>query len=212
MPYPKGRVLPKSYVLRRRRLRKSKVSRGVRLKRDLQTYDVRSTLAFTNANATYAVLNAMVPGTGTNTRIGDKVVMKSIRQRWILQQNVAQALIQYVRVLLVWDKQPNGVNPANPLPLITTAVEDQPNPDYQYRFKIMKDICVQLGVPGATTSSDGCQEIVEYYKKVNLSSFYTAGAGAIADIATGALLLVSYCSTAVNPPTLVYSSRIHYEV
>lgn len=179
---------------------------------DLQTYDVGGTLVPTNANAVYAVLNLPVPGTGTNSRIGDRIRIKSIKLRIINQPNTLQAaLVQYVRWLLVWDRQPNSALPASPLPLLTTAVETMPNVDYKYRFKILKDELNIVADDGIITPKDTDNSIWTFYRRSNLTCQYVAGAGAIGDLATGALLLVAYGSTAVNPSNLIYYSRIHYE-
>lgn len=193
---------------KRRRVLTINPMRG--MKSDLQTFDQRSTLAMTNANATYACLNFPVPGTGTNTRIGDKIRIRNIRVRFIIQQINTPAL-EYGRIILFWDSQPNGAFPASPLPLLSVAIEDQPNPDYAYRFKILKDILIQYGSATLSTSKDGLQEIQNYYTKTDLTTQFSAGAGGIADIASGSLCIMTLNNTAVNPATLVYASRIHYE-
>jgi hypothetical protein len=185
-------------------------SRG--LSGDLQTYDVGGTLSPTNANAVYAVLNAPVPGTGTNTRIGDRIRIKSIQLRLLIVPNVLQAgIVEYVRWLLVWDRQPNGALPASPLPLLSTAVEIMPNVDYKYRFEILKDELNIVADDGSVTPVDTSNSIFNFYKKCHKVSQYTGSAGTIADIASGSLLLVAYGNGAVTPSSIVYYSRIHYE-
>lgn len=216
MAYPKGRFV-KALSLNLKRRRKTrryggKMMMGRGLSGDLQTFDASGSLTPTNANAVYAVLNLPVPGTGTNTRIGDRIRIKSINIRVICQPNTLQAgVVEYVRWLLVWDRQPNSALPANPLPLLTTAVETMPNVDYKYRFVILKDSLNIVADDGIITPKDTSNAIWTYYKRCNLVSQYVGSAGTIADVASGSLLLVAYGSTALNPSSLIYYSRIHYQ-
>lgn len=56
-------------------------------------------------------LNLITQGPGVCQRIGNKISMKSIRMRFYLQETAANEDILYSRLMVVYDRQTNGVYP-----------------------------------------------------------------------------------------------------
>ncbi|CAF4696889.1 unnamed protein product, partial [Rotaria socialis] len=58
----------------------------------------------------WVLLNGVVQGAGNNQRIGNKISMKALRMKGQII-NLATALQTYGRLLVIYDKQPNGALP-----------------------------------------------------------------------------------------------------
>lgn len=166
------------------------------------------------------LLNHIGPGTGPNQRIGRKYVIKSIQLRMrVTQSAVADTANAFdidhpsygVRILVVWDKQPNGVAPA-----ISDILQGTPhsvaltNLDNRNRFRIIIDKHfgtanqVSTAISTAVQLNSGCH-MWKKYKKCNLTVINNANGNAdIGDINTGALWFVSVseASSTANPSEL----------
>jgi len=164
--------------------------------------------------------NAMAKGTDYNTRIGRKILIKSIYTRITISPRVAGTPNgnATARTLLIWDLHPKGEGQPNLTDIFqvlgagTTTMNSTVlmNLNYRERFVVLWDKTIALGFMGAAANGESCVHIKKY-KKVNLSVTYNNTGAGIANIATGALYLVSLGdSVTPNFPKGVGVVRIRY--
>jgi len=144
-------------------------------------------------------LSSILPGTGSNQRIGRQVRIVGIVVRGILNSatNVGAANEGDAWSMdVIWDKQPNGALP------LTTEVYDNgpgpsivnlPNANFAKRFTFVKRVQVsgRAGIPTA-------QAIVDCTIKTNKLVSFDSSFGTTADIETNNLLF-TVASTDPNP-------------
>jgi hypothetical protein len=144
-------------------------------------------------------------------RVGNKIVIKSISIRFGLSTTVIAGAIASFRMLLIYDKQPNGAFPA-----IGDIIMDQPaalttslssiNIANKSRFQFIRDNFVTINAGG-----DQCR-IVHTYAKGRWETEYGGNVGSIADFRTGSILLLIFYSFQVvgNCSINQMQSRIRY--
>lgn len=135
-----------------------------------------------------ALLNGCAEGVGPSQHIGRKTQMKSIELKMINRSTPATGVDQMFRVLVVYDRQPNGV--ALQIADVLTAINVQTmrNLDNRMRFLILMDKQGSVNASGESFSENAWT----WYKKVNLPVVYDATADAtIASISTGSLYLIA---------------------
>lgn len=160
------------------------------------------------------VLNMMAQGTSANTRIGQRILIKSIQLKInLVRENAATTTLQQVHLSLVYDRQSKGAVAAvygdvwggNTFP-----GTDLRNADGLGRFFVIWDHVENIeGVNMGGSSS----KFIEFFRKVNLPVYYNTGnAGTVADIDTGALILMVKGSTAAGADDVdtTISARIRF--
>jgi len=134
-------------------------------------------------------VNAMVAGTSAVTRIGRRIVMKSLQIRGLIyRENAATTTNQFMRLVVVFDRQPNGSATVAPwTDMYNTATPHTlKNMANAGRFFTLMDKNIDI-----TAANGGNTEVsINEFIKFNLPVYYNAGvAGNVADISTGALLV-----------------------
>lgn len=185
---------------------------------ELGTYDVSTTAT---ASTTGVVTLLFVPTRTGNTyqdRHGDSTVIKSINISFTVKPGtttVTNSYPQYVRVMLFWDNQPNGAVPGGALPLSALTVNAMTDPQYSYRFTLIRNWKFLMGsssngLAGELPSLQG-----NFFKSgLNLVSNFSGNAGTIADITTGALYLYVIGDTAAvnnENPVVTFVSRVKFQ-
>nr|AOV86227.1 putative capsid [uncultured virus] len=178
-------------------------------------------------------------GSDFNNRIGRKCVLKSVYLKWRCFPNYVeepQAAIYnaaftqpqtMVRVLLVWDTNPNGVIPEieDILQKTSTNVPDPfsfINMNNRDRFRILLDKVHQFTAivkTNQSTTSIGSNQTWngKKFKKLNLETiFNSTSAGTIGDISSGALYLCGLGTENNGEGNIKYSigefnTRIRYD-
>ena len=175
-------------------------------------------------------------GSDYTNRIGRKVVVKSIGFRAYSclsasQQNAANlgananvfARGQTQRVMLVYDSQPNGVtsNPADILTSQTTLAMNNLNNRDRYRViwdKVLTFDPYHVVTDATPVITDATFNRAGQYwtmwKKCNRETIFQANGGTIADVATGAYLLLMVASettTAFVGNSIRYQIRFRFE-
>lgn len=162
-----------------------------------QELDFLDTAVVTDATTTAVVLllNGMAQGTTASTRVGRKIMIKSIQ--WKISAAAESLLNQVgsrIHWALVWDKQSNGAAPAYTDIYDTATPTSMFNISNSSRFVILKsDDVVVTGVNnnGTNMATVGAHQIINGYRRCELPVQYNAGnAGTVADIQTGGLFLV----------------------
>lgn len=138
------------------------------------------------ATWTITCLNDVVQGTTAITRIGRKILMKSL-----LVQGSASVATGQLRIVIVYDRQPNGVI-ANATDIFTSnTLMAAQNLDNRDRFITLADIFPFDQSENIMNPSNNNDSIVGWKRfiKMNLETIYSGNAGTIGDITTGALLI-----------------------
>ena len=176
-------------------------------------------LATTSTNGGIWLLNGIQEGVGSWNRIGRYIWNKSVEIDLNLRWDASYAALdtiqvnaQWVRCMLVWDKQPNnGSIPTfdtifghtSQTGAETSSVNDHLRYDNMFRFKVLLDtqvnptmVSTTSPVPtGPASSSITQQTLVRYHKFLKLGNKMTNFSGTAnpmttANISTGALYLI----------------------
>jgi len=186
-----------------------------------------------NGTATVQAINLCQQGTGISQRLGNKIAMKSLRLRLKLLNtaNVNDVNdISNARVMILYDRNPNGAYQASSTILgeslqsnsIGTGTHmSNLNPNYFDRYTVLMDKLLTLPprnhtaitgtfVTGATTPNDFILD--EFVKLRNLESQFsgTANPMTIAQISSGALVILSFGGTATQAWCLTGTARLRY--
>lgn len=181
---------------------------------DFYDFPYTAIVEHTTTNDNIRTLNVVVPGTGSFNRIGRKINILSLRVWGTIYWSIGRVLAtdhqgeNWVRLALVWDKQPNSSGTAPTFDTIfgTTnngggeacSILDPLKYDNMARFKIIRNwiltppaiSCTSSVAAGVVTTTLVPTMIDEFVKLPSLETTYGAAGGSLADIATGALYLV----------------------
>lgn len=152
-----------------------------------------------NSTGTITLLATIAQGASVNQRIGKRAYYKSLLIRgWI--QNLSTAVYNDVTILIIYDKRPTGA-----LPLITdilTAATPTAfmNDNNTGRFEVIRRIdCMLIGNTASPSTGEEVKSIDEYIRlKKRPITFESAGTGAIGDIDSGALYMITLGMTAAG--------------
>lgn len=128
------------------------------------------------------LVNGVATGTDYNNRIGRETAMKSIYLRLTGSNTVDQTAA--LRIMLVYDKQPNGVLPAITDVLTAADILSPNNLNNKDRFITLSDQDKQI----STAGDRGFTHVV--YKKVGLPCQFSGTGATIASISTGAVYII----------------------
>lgn len=250
-PYTRGRDLPMRRPFKRVRVQGNRLvpvapttiannpyfnttrmgARGIKKGVDTNINQLDIVSDFSN-NAFILPLNLIQAGTGSWNRVGRNVTMNSIRVRGTIELNMNDPTDnnegRLFRMLIVYDKQPNGVLPVKS-DIIQykdqTGVEQGFNQgflayDNMERFVILKD--TQCAINFGSNINAGTvlnlkRKVVDEYVKIGLTTNFKAEASpsTIADISTGALYLMfltDATATSAARPSLNFrgATRLRY--
>lgn len=151
-------------------------------------------------------LNAATAGAGANARIGRKTQLKSLLVRY----NVSTAAQSTdVRILIVYDKQSDGLTPD-----ITQILSGGATPTYNApmnlsnsdRFVVLADEIDHTYAGGANAYSRSGK----IYRKLNLPEHFNGTGGAFSDISSGAIWIMCSVSSGGGGAGIGYYSRIRF--
>lgn len=154
-----------------------------------------SAAKWTNGATTWTIncLNDVAQGTSATTRLGRKILMKSVLVQGTLTNTTAQG-----RILIVYDRQTNGAAPAATDVLTSNTIMAVQNLDNRDRFIILADIWpyAQDETLCGEVSGAGSAGPMGYkrYIKCNLETIYGGNAGSVADINSGGLFMMTNCN------------------
>lgn len=167
-------------------------------KGELKYKDIDSAIYQCDSTGFVVNLNQMAQGDDVINRIGRQINNQSIRIHGYISPNDTTTLPNYVRILLVWDAQPNS---AGAVPAITDILSgassvSNTNLDNRERFTILRDFKKCLGGINNTATQSYAMDptVCELDWFVNLKgakTTYSGTSGTINTIATGSLLLVT---------------------
>lgn len=193
----------------------SSMPHGLGARGETKVVDLLTAVYACDTTGTITPINLVAAGSSYNNRIGRKIAMKSVYLNGSLSPQGAASGETYCRIMIVYDAQPNGALPVyadivlgQAAVLATTAStsRDNLNLNNRDRFRVLLDkrivmpalvgsVIVNPNFPTATEVN-----LNEFRKLYRLETNYkadTAG-GAIGDIATGSLLLVTFGDNAAG--------------
>lgn len=157
----------------------------------------------------WLLLNGIAQGPGNNQRIGNKIRMKALRMKGHII-NLATNVQTYGRLIVLYDRQPNGALPTyatayqtrDSAGAATNSAFSDPNFDNKDRFIVLKDMTIvfpsvtntigvltNVGFDQGTKSDLNIFNVDVYIKLKGLLTSYSGATAGIADITTGSLLL-----------------------
>lgn len=147
-------------------------------------------------------LNTIVQGIGSNQRIGAQTATSGVYYNYVLRQG-ATPTTTAVRILLFWDREPNGVAPAVTDVLAAATVTAPMNLLNRNRFVILDDDRDTL-----STNGDQIRFITDFRKIDQLSTF----ADATSTAQTGGLMLlyISDQAAGATAPTISGTWRVRF--
>lgn len=152
-------------------------------------------------------LNDIPQGIDGSDRIGQSVSIKNCGYRVNIDQAITGALPSTVRIMLIWDKQPNGAVPAVTDVLQTANFNSFLNTSYRERFTVLRNDYISLSPEGSQTV------FIERFVKINMLAQYTDGAlptpPAVANT-TGALWLLFISDQPTILPLVTFTSRVRF--
>lgn len=136
------------------------------------------------------LLNGCQRGTDVSNRVGREIMMTSVQISTQIRAAFASAVGTTIRLMLVYDRFPQGASFSGGELIEGAETFGLRVPDYRKRFKVLKDVWVDLNPDGASTMV----KTVTFYLPIKKRTVYNTGsAGTIADIENGALYL--FCPT-----------------
>jgi len=182
------------------------------MKGEIKSVDIPSSSFGLSTTAVITPINLISAGSSYFNRIGRKITLKSLHVKLFLDNLRTTASADYLRIMVVYDGQSNGS-----LPSISDIIQDtdqtgtnatysssSTNLNNRDRFRVLADwrlvppTCTNTaGVITNLSAIDPVQPLMDlerYIKLKGLSTQYKADSSpaVIGDIATGALLLVTY--------------------
>lgn len=230
-PYAKRtRLFGKRRTVRRPRARSLNVRTAGFLGAELKFLDsARANVSLTSAiagseidNATALCLNGIIQGTGQSERDGRQYIMKSIQVNGIVFVPVANDKADAppnssVRILLIMDKQTNGVQ-FSAENVLDATIADNANAfrklEFSRRFDILAEKRLNLDRTTshndavATGSYTGQCKAFSFYKKLDVKVNCTATAATVASISDNSLHLMAI--TQNGDATITWSSRLRF--
>lgn len=154
---------------------------------------------------TRTTANDVAQGTSGVTRIGRKILMKSLMIKYYFTGTGATST--GLRCIILYDKQTNGALPAVTDVLTSDTIMAAQNLDNAKRFIILADFYPfdDQSEGMALAGNNGTGVMYKKYIKMNLETMYAGNAGTIADIEMGSLIIM----TNGNGATIASQSGIH---
>lgn len=180
-----------------------------------------------STTAFVTTLNQIKLGSDTFQRVGRKVMMKSLHLTGTIQRGTLGHVDDYCRVMVVYDRQPNGggfaisqlLSSNDEVGAISSTAMDFPNISFAERFLILADNRLALNGPAATndtaavnTDFKGEYNINRFIKLKNLVAHYDISSISTDVPTCGALLLIAFGSVpaATASYQLTWTSRLRY--
>lgn len=163
-----------------------------------------------NTTGAIACLNLVPQGATQTTRVGKKIMLKSLQCHGLMQADSTNALTQ-ASYVIVYDRRPSGALPAITDIFDTVSPNSFLNDANSGRFKILKreDFTV-IGNSTTGAATDKTAYAVDwYYKfppKYAQTSYKAAGTGAIDDIDEGAIYLVTLGSSVAGTADALFGA------
>jgi len=186
-----------------------------------------------STTATFLCVNTVQEGAGFYNRIGRRITMQSLHVTGMVftNQGVTPGSVdEYLRIMVVYDRQPNGATPAIADLLLdydnagatSTKSFSHININNADRWQVLRDIRLQIPNDAGNLES-GEAPIIDYSNRGNVNEFIrlnglethykaTTNPGAIGDISSGALWVITFGNVAAATAAYQFkwTARLRY--
>lgn len=149
-------------------------------------------------NGALVLCNAIGQGVGSNAHVGRRYTMTSFQYRMVAGSGLS------IRIMVVYDRSPNGVTPVITDILNADTFVSPQNLSNVDRFVVVSDKIYQTALDGG-----GTQTIGHCYLKMSLDTNCVNTGSTIADISTGALWLFA-CQSGGPASTINIHQRLRF--
>ena len=150
--------------------------------------------------------NAISIGADINQRVGRKITIRSLEMHYSITADPDADQPAICRVMVIFDRQANGSQPAATDILTTSSINAPKNLNNRERFQILKDDLVSV-----MRLTEKNQVISKWYFRTALPVVYNSGvAGTYADIASGSLWVCTLSEFMTDYPLLKGFLRVRY--
>lgn len=150
-----------------------------------------TTIIAAQTTATTFLLNACGQGDEVNTRSGRRTTMKKMEYRFLGNVVATTVGSSPLRLLIVYDKQPNGAAPAVTDVVVANAISSMMNLNNSRRFKVLVDELIEDVTAAGGKGSWQCKGHRDFTQGGRISGldveFKDTDAGDITDITTGSI-------------------------
>lgn len=172
---------------------------------ELHYVDVNATNTATTTPS-LPILNALSLGDTATTRTGQSIKMDRCDLRFHIEAN-ATSILNYVRVMVIVDKQANGASITAAQFLVSTSNVNTPLTfASQNRIIVLYDETIPLNYNG---NSGSVTRLITPNTTQHVT-YYDTNVGTVADISSNSLFLVYFSDQLANPPTMTYWSRLWF--
>lgn len=179
---------------------------------ELKFYDQQTTPVVTVSSSVWSVVNNIfspVRGDDATEREGRSLSVKSLLMRWFVSMTSTSAGGGNIRIVVIYDKSPNGVILAV-TDIFQNNLQNSPlRLDYKDRF-----ICIVDEYTPCLGISNGFSHSGKAYRKLNLQFEYNGNnIGDISDQTIGALYLLASQNGGVftTAPTVSVRTRVRFQ-
>lgn len=162
-----------------------------------------SSNAVTTAGTFIALTSLGQGASEIDERVGDRIIIKKVSGRLYLEEGGASAT---ARIIMFWDKNPNGTTPAVLDLLRVSDTLSSLNTTNGQRFKVIYDNLVSL------TNQDP-QWVDKFYRNMRGNKRRTQYIGTIANVTNNIqhhIWIFFIGNNAINPPNISFQVRIRY--
>ncbi len=174
--------------------------------------DLAGAIYALNTTGSVTLLNTVATGASSEQRVGKRILMKSLTFRGNSQSDSTTTFGEGA-FMVVYDKKPGAAAPAITDILDSIAPSSMNNDDTTERFRILKRVNrVFIGAKGSANPKSAYVENFWLDLRDLPTIYKSVGTGAIGDIETGALWLISVGSVAAGTAdsNLVGAFRLRY--
>lgn len=175
-------------------------------KKNVDKFDATQIVA-AQTTAVVTLLNGIDDGVTSSTRVGRRVNLASLTYRFMSSLAATSAGASPIRLLIVYDRQPNGATPAITDIVVVDTITTVMNLANSKRFKVLVDEYADLGTSGPGSFT------IEGYRKLNLDmEFNDNSTATITSIQSGAVFAIVWQNGNIitAAPTNALYTRIRF--
>jgi len=178
--------------------------------------DVGPSTRVCTTTGTVSLMNPIAAGTDFTERIGRKITAVAVQLSGTIKPTAAVAAQCRVKILVLYDAQPNGALPAVTDILTAATPNSFMNLNNRDRFKILIEDGCDMAYYDANNGGNNVlgsptTYTINKYKKINLPSVFDGTGGAITDFTTGSIILLTIGDyTGAQSYTATIASRIRF--
>lgn len=178
--------------------------------KETHLFDMGATTFASDTTGTVQLLNGVAQGTDYGNRVGRRITMTSVFIRGTLKSNSTNPTAAQARILLVLDRETNGVVPAIGDVLSTVTTTGNVDLDNTERFTILMDQTLAVKPYFATQ--------IEYipfkfYKKIRLPAKYIGTGATVASVGENGLFLMTlgdFTAGTATAPEWILTARMRF--